>query len=99
MAVVTSNAEFERLIALRLAEAELLLGGGQWDGAYYLAGYAVEFAPKIRIISDLIKSDGFPDKSVFDTFYRHDLNALLKKFASSRSQNGQLGFSNCNGMP
>ena len=36
---------------LRLREAKLLLDAKDWDGAYYLAGYAVEFALKIRIIA------------------------------------------------
>jgi len=43
MTVVTSQSDFEKLMVLRLKEAELLLRHRDWDGAYYLAGYAVEF--------------------------------------------------------
>ena len=78
MAVVTSRADFEKLMALRLMEAKLLLDQKDWDGAYYLSGYAVEFALKIRIIADLMKSDGFPDKRLAENFYRHDLSILRK---------------------
>ena len=78
MAVVTSRADFEKLMALRLMEAKLLLDQKDWDGAYYLSGYAVEFALKIRIIADLMKSDCFPDKRLAENFYRHDLSILRK---------------------
>jgi hypothetical protein len=49
--VVTSRSDFEKLMDLRLKEAKLLLDQKDWDGAYYLAGYVVEFALKIRIIA------------------------------------------------
>ena len=50
MTVVTTRADFVKLMELRLEEARLLIDEKQdWDGAYYLAGYAVEFALKIRI--------------------------------------------------
>jgi hypothetical protein len=68
MAVMTSRSDFEKLIALQQA----------WDGAYYLVGYVVEFALKIRIISELIKSDSFPDRKFVENFYKHDLAQLRK---------------------
>jgi HEPN domain-containing protein len=80
MIVVTSRADFEKLIALRMSEAKLLLDQKDWDGAYYLAGYAVEFALKVRIISQLMKSDSFPDKKLAENFYKHELT-LLRKLA------------------
>lgn len=80
MTVVTSRADFETLMALRMKEAKLLLDQKDWDGAYYLAGYAVEFALKIRIISQLMKSDSFPDRRVAENFYKHGLT-LLRKLA------------------
>ncbi len=78
MTVVTSRADFEKLMVLRMTEAKLLLDQKDWDGAYYLAGYAVEFALKIRIISQLMKSDSFPDKKLAENFYKHDLTVLRK---------------------
>jgi HEPN domain-containing protein len=80
MTVVTSQSDFEKLMVLRLKEAELLLRHRDWDGAYYLAGYAVEFALKIRVIAQLMKSNSFPDKKLAENFYKHGLT-LLRKLA------------------
>jgi HEPN domain-containing protein len=80
MTVVTSRSDFEKLMDLRLKEAKLLLDQKDWDGAYYLAGYAVEFALKIRIIAQLMKSDSFPDRKLAEQFYKHELT-LLRKLA------------------
>jgi HEPN domain-containing protein len=81
MTIVTSRADFEKLMDLRLKEATLLLDQKDWDGAYYLVGYAVEFALKIRIISQLMQSDSFPDKKLAENFYKHELT-LLRKLAA-----------------
>ncbi len=79
MTIVTSRADFETLMVVRLEEAKLLLDQkGDWDGAYYLAGYAVEFALKVRIISELMKSNSFPEKKLAESFYRHDLTILRR---------------------
>ena len=44
--------EFRELATLRLAEAKALLDAGLPDGAYYLAGYAVECGLKACIAPD-----------------------------------------------
>ena len=80
MTVVTSRPDFEALMALRIEESRHLLAIKDWDGAYYLAGYAVEFAFKIRIIGQLMISNGFPSKNLADNFYKHDLT-LLRRLA------------------
>src|ERR1700678_3980234 len=80
MTIVTSRADFEKLMVLRMTEAKLLFDQKDWDGAYYLVGYVVEFALKIRIISQLMKSDSFPDKKLAENFYKHELT-LLRKLA------------------
>ena len=80
MIVVTTRSDFEKLMELRLKEAKHLLDQSDWDGAYYLSGYAVEFALKIRIIAQLMKSDSFPDKKLAENFYKHELT-LLRKLA------------------
>ena len=85
MTVVTSRSAFEQLMALRLKEAKFLLGEKDWDGAYYLVGYAVEFAFKIHMIGQLMKSNSFPDKKLAESFYKHDLT-LLRKSASLTSK-------------
>jgi hypothetical protein len=45
-----NRTEFQRLAETRLREAEALLAAGLWDGAYYLAGYAIECALKACIL-------------------------------------------------
>lgn len=80
MPVVTSRSDFEALLTLRLTEAKLLLDHKHWDGADYLAGYAVEFALKVRIIVQLMRSDSFPDRKLAENCYKHDLT-LLRRLA------------------
>lgn len=48
-----SRADFVALSNKRLSEAETLLNAGQYEGAFYLAGYAVEFALKAVICKTL----------------------------------------------
>jgi HEPN domain-containing protein len=78
MTVVTTRTDFEQLMNLRMKEAKHLLEQNDWDGAYYLVGYAVEFALKIRIIAQLMKSDSFPDRKFAEQFYKHELTQLRK---------------------
>lgn len=78
MTVVTSRSDFEKLIELRMQEAQFLLAQKDYDGAYYLAGYAVEGALKVRIISQLMTSDSFPEKKLADNFYKHELTELRR---------------------
>jgi HEPN domain-containing protein len=54
-----------------------LLAGGHWDGAYYLAGYAVECALKACIAKATRRYD-FPDKRRVDSSYSHNLAELVK---------------------
>jgi len=61
---------------LRLQEATALLRHGYPQGAYYLAGYAVECALKACIAKRTGRFD-FPDKRVANEAWKHDLEALL----------------------
>ena len=45
--------EIRKLAKQRLTEAEILYQNGQYDGAYYLAGYAVELSLKAKICERL----------------------------------------------
>ena len=93
MPVVTSRADFEKLMDLRMKEAKFLLDQKDWDGAYYLAGYVVEFALKIRIISQLMKSDSFPDKKLAENFYKHELTLLRKLAALDNEMDNDVAVS------
>jgi len=76
--LVKSRAEFQELSEQRLAEAKVLLDQGKWDGAYYLAGYAVELALKACIIKALLATDEFPEKGFTNDCYTHAVGKLVK---------------------
>jgi hypothetical protein len=54
----------------------VLLGSGKYDGAYYLAGYAVECALKACIAKQIKRFD-FPDKRLVLDSHSHNLEQLL----------------------
>ncbi len=65
----------------RLRDARALIGSGRFDGAEYLAGYAVGVALKARIVRTL-RWSGFPEtKKEFEnlgTLEVHDFAVLLR---------------------
>ncbi len=84
--LIVSKAEFQELAEKRLAESKALLDQGQWDGAYYLAGYAVELGLKACIIKVLLMTDAFPDKEFSKNCYTHAIEKLvdLAKLGAAR---------------
>jgi hypothetical protein len=68
--------DFKKLSEVRLKEARALLAAGLPDGAYYLAGYAVECAFKACIAKRTQQHD-FPDKKLVDKSHTHDVEKLL----------------------
>lgn len=79
-----NRAEFQQLAEVRIAEAGVLLAAGHWDGAYYLAGYAVECALK-ACIARLTRAEEFPDKDFAGKAWSHNL-ALLVELAGLNAQ-------------
>ena len=75
--LIKTKAEFQGLAEERLVEAKSLLDIGKWDGAYYLAGYAVELALKACIIKTLMATDAFPDKEFSRNCYTHAIEKLV----------------------
>jgi hypothetical protein len=75
---------FQRLADLRLREARALLAAELPDGAYYLAGYAVECALK-ACIAKMTQQHDFPDKKLADKSYTHDVERLLDAAGLSES--------------
>lgn len=71
-----TRTELQQLAELRIAEAGLLLANQAWDGAYYLAGYAVECAIK-ACIEKQTKAEEFPDKKRAERAWKHDINELM----------------------
>jgi len=73
-----SRVQLKALSRLRRREAQLLFEARLYDGAAYLAGYAVELALKARICRVLDLTE-YPDTGEMRrTFATHDLNQLLK---------------------
>lgn len=72
-----------------------LLKAGYYQGAFYLAGYAVECALKACIAKQVRKFD-FPDKKFANDVFTHDLKRLVSLagldtiLASERSLNPTL---------
>lgn len=75
--LIATKAEFQTLAEERLVEAKALLDLEKWDGAYYLAGYAVELALKACIIKMLMTTDAFPDKRFSNNCYTHSIDTLV----------------------
>jgi HEPN domain-containing protein len=69
--------QFQELSKIRLKEASALLKLGMPDGAYYLAGYAVECALK-ACISKSTRRYEFPDAEKVRFSYTHDLAQLVR---------------------
>ena len=69
--------DLRALSKVRLKEASALLGLGLSDGAYYLAGYAVECALKACIAKRTRRFE-FPDKKRAESSYTHNLKELIK---------------------
>jgi HEPN domain-containing protein len=76
-----NRAELQRLARERIRDAEVLLAGGQWAAAYYLAGYAVECALKSCILHHLERTGMlFKDRKYLNKLadcWTHELDKLL----------------------
>lgn len=68
--------DLQELAVVRLKEASQLLRAGCPDGAYYLAGYAVECAIKACIAKRTERFE-FPDKPRALASWTHDLSDLI----------------------
>src|SRR5665213_490434 len=67
--------ELQRLAGIRIRETKTLFKAGEYSGAYYLAGYAVECALK-ACYAKSIKRHDFPEKTVRQVF-THSLTELV----------------------
>jgi HEPN domain-containing protein len=87
--------DLQELANLRIREAKILFKAGEYSGAYYLAGYAVECALKGCIARKTQRFD-FPDKSRVMQSYTHNLRELLKlaglndELESAKKQSGKF---------
>jgi len=74
---IVTRLDFQELAAVRLVEAKALLDASMWDGAYYLAGYAVEVGLKACIIKRVQATDAFLEKRFSEKCYTHDFGELV----------------------
>lgn len=72
-----NRTDLQRLSNARIRESRILFSAGEYSGAYYLAGYSVECALKACIAKGVKRYD-FPDKSLAQDSYVHDLGKLLR---------------------
>jgi HEPN domain-containing protein len=66
----------QTLAESRLEDGRILLVNGQWTGAYYLTGLAVECALK-ACLARAVKEHDYPDKRFVNGMYQHDLQNLI----------------------
>jgi len=85
MGALVNRRDFQKLARIRLEDVKILRRYGCHEGCYYLAGYVVECGLK-ACIAKLTKRYDFPDKSLLQGAYSHDLTQLLKmaKLESAR---------------
>jgi hypothetical protein len=67
--------DFQKVAETRLQESKALLAAGFPEGAYYLAGYAIECALK-SCIAQRTRQHEFPERDAAK-YYKHDLQELL----------------------
>lgn len=72
-----NRSDLRTIAEVRIREARVLQNGRCYDGAYYLAGYAVECALKACIARKTKRYD-FPEKKIVNDSYTHDLSQLVK---------------------
>jgi hypothetical protein len=71
-----NRTEFQQLAEVRIEEAAVLLAAGKWDGAYYMAGYAVECGLKACIAKRTVAESFPPDRKFVEGCYSHNLPQL-----------------------
>lgn len=75
--VPISRKLLQELSRVRIRDARVLLRAGQWQGCFYITGYAVECAIKACIAKKTRKYDFPPGKRFVDGCYSHNLKVLL----------------------
>jgi HEPN domain-containing protein len=91
MHVPIYRRDFKILAELRSEEARILLGKGKQQGAYYLAGYAVECTLK-ACIAKKTKRFEFPAKAEYiRKLYTHELDKLLSLAGLDAQLNKDMG--------
>src|SRR5258708_10670383 len=72
-----NRLQFQKLAQVRIEEAQVLFDNRKYDGAYYLAGYAVECGLK-ACVAKLTKKHDFPEKDFVKGAYTHNFDDLIR---------------------
>jgi HEPN domain-containing protein len=88
--MLVDRKDLQELSKVRLKEATALLKLGLFDGAYYLAGYAVECALKACIAKGTQRFE-FPDKRKVESSHSHKLGDLIKVAGLDEARLEQAG--------
>ena len=72
-----NRTQLQQLAEERVRDAAALLNAGQWSGAYYLAGYAIECGLK-ACIAKLTSQHDYPNKDLAQRCYTHKIEALVE---------------------
>jgi HEPN domain-containing protein len=93
-----NRTDLQRLSNARIREAKILFAAGEYSGAYYLAGYAVECALKACFAKGVRRYD-FPDKNRAGKIFIHKLPELARlanldaDLAVAKEENSKLAGS------
>jgi hypothetical protein len=71
-----NRTDLQRLSNARIREARILFAAGEYSGAYYLSGYAVECALKACFAKGVKRYD-FPDRKGAGKIFTHKLAELV----------------------
>ena len=81
---------FQQLADVRIDEALMLLAQGKYDGAYYLAGYAVECGLKACIARLTNQNDYPPKPKYIHDYYSHEIEKLVKTAGLTSERNADV---------
>ncbi len=90
-----NRADLQQLADTRIREAKTLFEAGEFSGAYYLAGYAIECALKACFAKQIAQYD-FPERDDARRVFTHKLPELLRlarletAFAEARKADPKL---------
>lgn len=74
-----NQADLRTMAEERILDAKVLLDGGRWAFAYYVAGYAIECALKSCVFSRMILTGGvFQDKKIAESCFTHNFGKLVE---------------------
>jgi hypothetical protein len=74
------RADWQKLAEEREKDAKVLLDGGQWAAAYYLAGYAIESGLKSCVLAYVEKNADiiYRERKYSENCWTHDIGTLVQ---------------------